>query len=1843
MPTLSSYQHTAAPTVAIEATRAKSVNPFASFVSGCLAILFLVLALAITGCGSGGYAGGGISSISASAVTIDAGQSFAITSQENGTDAVGWTLSGTSCSAATCGSLSSQTGLATTYTAPSGLTTQLLVTLTASITGTQNKKVVSITINPDPVISGTPPHGVVGVAYSATLTASGGTGTLKWSQASGQLPAGLTFNTATGVISGTPTAVGTSAFVAQVVDASDVPYTTQARESISVTTTAASLALTGNPPSGTVGAAYSTALIASGGVAPYSFSVLSGALPGGLTLSSPTGVISGTPTASGTFSFMAQVQDASGTQVAASFSITIGNGAGVLTLTTATLPNGTVGVPYSATIGVAGGTAPYSCVFTAGTLPAGLSLTGCVVSGTPTAATTASLTVKATDSANPAATGTGPETITIVAAPSLVITSPPSGTVGAPYTGTIPVAGGTAPYTCAITAGTLPSGLSLSGCVISGTPTVAGASPLTIKATDSNNPATTSSGPITLTIAPAALAVTTGTLPNGTVGVAYSSTIGVSGGTAPYNCVFTTGTLPAGLTLGANCLVSGTPTAAGTSSLTVNATDSGNPTLSATGPVGITIVAAPVLTITSPPSGTVGTPYTGQIPVSGGTGPYTCKLSSGTLEAGLSLGTNCVITGTPTAPGAATVVVQATDSKSPATTSTGSVTVIINPASLAITTGALPNGTVGVAYSSTVGVTGGTAPYTCTFTSGTLPAGLTLGPNCLVAGTPTVSGTVSLLVKATDSSNPTLTASGPVSLTIAPAPVTLTPGNPPPATIGQPYTGTIPIVGGAGPYQCTLLSGALPVGLSLGTNCTITGTPTGGSGASPIIGVTDSGNPPATGSGPITISLNPALAITTGTLPNGTVGVAYSATIGVSNGTAPYTCTITSGTLPAGLSLGANCLVSGTPTVAVTANLVVKATDSSNPTLTATGPVSVTINPAPLAVATGTLPNGTVGVAYSSAIGVTGGTAPYTCTFTSGTLPAGLTLGANCLVSGTPTVATTATLTVKATDSSNPALSASGPVSITIVAAPVTLTPGNPPAGTVGTPYTGVIPVSGGTAPYTCTLTSGTLPAGLTLTNCTLTGTPTTPGTSPVVITVGDSSNPPAAGSGTVTITIGAATPVLTLGNPPAATVGTPYTGIIPVTGGTGPYTCTLNSGIVPAGLTLNNCTLTGTPTAPGSPILNITATDSSNPKGTTTGNVTVTVNPIPPLTLTGSLPNAILGTPYTQTLHAAGGIAPYTYALTAGALPAGLTLSTTGVISGTPTVIGASSFTVTATDTETTPQTASLPLVILVTYPVTATDSELKGPYAFLFQGYDDALAGVLAYQTATVGSFTADGVGGIANGELDSNHQTSNPAGATVVSRLFLGTYTLGADNRGSLTLTTLNADGTTAQTTTYAISVKAPIAPATTTAQGSLIEFDSNQLRGTKGSGTLLQQTAASLTTGLAGSYAFGLSGDTPCLPTCTVGIVAGPVASVGQFTVDGNGNITSGTSDSNIANVQFTDEALTGSYGTADGNGRVQLSLTTGGTPAGVYPTDYAVYLVNSNQAFLVSTDKHSAAILLAGSAQSQTLNAFANTSLTGPFVGYENAATNPGLVGATLANVANLSTATIFRATADAAGTCNVTNVDVGGATQLVNGLTGLGSGAPILNALLGTYQSTGTAACTVSSNGRGILNYPVPNTVLSGTLGLLGLPTTPPPARVVYLAAADRGYFLETGYAGLGQIEPQTGAPFAITNFNGTYVYGEAPASSAVTINASGFITANGAGAATSTEDLNLGVGTLNVLQLGVTHNETYTAPDSTSGRFLLNDTTVIDTSVVYILSPGRFVLLDTNPATTSPSVNILY
>ncbi len=243
------------------------------------------------------------------------------------------------------------------------------------------------------------PSGTQNVAYSTTLAAAGGVTPYAWSLVTGTLPSGLSLNSSTGVISGTPTAAGTSNFTVKVTDANSQTAT----QALSIVIATALTITTASLPSGTQNVAYSTTLAAAGGVTPYAWSLMTGTLPSGLSLNSSTGVISGTPTAAGTSNFTVKVTDANSQTATQALNIVI---ATALTITTTSLPSGTQNVAYSTTLAAAGGVTPYAWSLMTGTLPSGLSLnssTG-VISGTPTAAGTSNFTVKVTDANSRTAT-----------------------------------------------------------------------------------------------------------------------------------------------------------------------------------------------------------------------------------------------------------------------------------------------------------------------------------------------------------------------------------------------------------------------------------------------------------------------------------------------------------------------------------------------------------------------------------------------------------------------------------------------------------------------------------------------------------------------------------------------------------------------------------------------------------------------------------------------------------------------------------------------------------------------------------------------------------------------------------------------------------------------------------------------------------------------------------------------------------------------------------------------------------------------------------------------------------------------------------------------------------------------------------------------------------------------------------------------------------------------------------------------------------------------------------------------------------------------------------------------
>ncbi len=510
---------------------------------------------------------------------------------------------------------------------------------------------------------------------------------------------------------------------------------------------------------------------------------------------------------------------------------------------------------------------------------------------------------------------------------------------------------------------------------------------------------------------------------------------------------------------------------------------------------------------------------------------------------------------------------------------------------------------------------------------------------------------------------------------LAADPFTLTPATLPNDTVGHAYNQTLGATGATGTVTFAVTSGALPAGLTLTSSTgAITGTPTTAGTDTFTVTGTDSTN--ATGTGTYTVDINPAITFTTTTLPAATLNTAYSHQLATTGGTGAVTFAVTNNTLPTGLTLSSSGLLSGTPTVAGPSTFTVTATDSVGATTPET--YTLGVNATAFTINQTSLPNATSGTAYSQQLSSTGGTGTVTFGVTSGTLPTGMTLSTTGLLSGTPTSTGPSTFIVTATDASSHTATQAFQVEVNPA---ISITTTTLPAATVNTPYTQQLAATGGTGALTFSLATGsTLPTGLTLSSSgTISGTPTAAGSSSFTINASDTAG--ATTPQTFNFTVNAAMSTLSIipTTLPNGTVNTNYSQQLSTTGGTGTSTFAVTTGALPTGLTLSSAGLiSGTPTVAGTDTFTVTATDTAN--DTATQSYTVTVNG--PITfITTSLPNATVDTAYSQQVVTTGGVAPLTFAVTTGSLPAGLSLSSAGLISGTPTAAGTSSFTVTAAD----------------------------------------------------------------------------------------------------------------------------------------------------------------------------------------------------------------------------------------------------------------------------------------------------------------------------------------------------------------------------------------------------------------------------------------------------------------------------------------------------------------------------------------------------------------------------------
>ena len=707
-----------------------------------------------------------------------------------------------------------------------------------------------------------------GSTFSFTVTT---TGSPPPSLSATGLPAGVTFvdNGAGGAtLSGTaPSTLGT--YPITISASNDLGTATQNFTLIvssPPTITTASLAVANAGQNG-----YSQALSATGGTTPYTWSISSGVLPSGLTISGSTGVISGNVSSTATSqAFTVTVTDAGGLTGTKSFTLTV-NAAPIIA--TSSLPGVTKTGTYSQTLAATGGTTPYTwSTSSGGALPNGLTIgssTGTISGTASSTATTQTFTVQVTGANG--ADSTKSFTITVNAAPNITTTSLPAGTNSGTYSQTLGVTGGTAPLTWSLASGVLPSGLTLgsSNGTITGTITGTAVTEIfTVQVTDADGVSDTQQLTITVNGPPV---IGTSSLAVATAGqTGYSQSLSATGGTTPYTWSVT-GSLPTGLSLGSSTgVISGNVgSSAVTKTFTVQVKDANGVTTSQS--FTLTVNPAPNITTTSLPGGTKAGTYSQTLAASFGTAPLTWSLSNGNLPNGLTLSSTGVISGTISGSATSqTFTVRVTDANG--VSDTQQLTITVNGAPN-ITTTSLPAGTKTGTYSQTLAATGGTTPYTWSVSAGILPAGLSLSSSGVISGT--LSGTAvteTFTVKVTDIDGVSDTQS--LAITVNGAP-TITTTSLPAATRTGTYSQTVAGTGGTTPYTWSLSSGTLPTGLSLGsTNGVVSGTVTGSSSQTFIVQLSDSNGVTATQS--LTITVNAAPTITTTSLPAGTKTGAYS-------------------------------------------------------------------------------------------------------------------------------------------------------------------------------------------------------------------------------------------------------------------------------------------------------------------------------------------------------------------------------------------------------------------------------------------------------------------------------------------------------------------------------------------------------------------------------------------------------------------------------------------------------------------------------------------------------------------------------------------------------------------------------------------------------------------------------------------------------------------------------------------------------------------------------------------------------------------------------------------------------
>jgi hypothetical protein len=502
-----------------------------------------------------------------------------------------------------------------------------------------------------------------------------------WSVVNSVLPQGLTLS-AGGVLSGAVSSTGAYQFFVQVTDPTQ---SLSAQRLFTLYVTRGPLRIVQSElPVGALNTPYSAALTAEGGLPPFTWTFGTLATQG-LRIDPFSGVITGTPAATGSFPLPVTLTDATGTRVTREFTLFVVE---PVSITTASFPNATLGVPYLQVLRAAGGQPPYRWAIAAGDLPPGLILDAVLgrIQGTPAAEGAYQFTLRVTDFGQ--RTATRQLALVVGAGVSIVTTSLPDAITGQGYSFALQTAGGVAPLNWSIASGSLPAGLALNAStgVIAGTAAAAGSATITVRVLDAA--ANSAERTFTLHVAPPLL-ITTGALPNGGRGAAYSQPISATGGRAPYRWSIASGAQPPGLQLNASTgVLSGTPSASGTYGFTVEVADAGSQTARAAFSI---VIGDPLSIVTGDLMATFNQAFSRALQASGGFAPYTWSMTGGSLPQGLTFNAAAAtISGTPAAAGTFRATFQVRDQAQQTASRTIAISVSL-PELPAVNFGALPD------------------------------------------------------------------------------------------------------------------------------------------------------------------------------------------------------------------------------------------------------------------------------------------------------------------------------------------------------------------------------------------------------------------------------------------------------------------------------------------------------------------------------------------------------------------------------------------------------------------------------------------------------------------------------------------------------------------------------------------------------------------------------------------------------------------------------------------------------------------------------------------------------------------------------------------------------------------------------------------------------------------------------------------------------------------------------------------------------------------------------------------------------------------------------------------------